>query len=216
MDTIANSYEAVRGVTPASGTPLGTTELMNQNANKLFDFLRKKLAVPYRYVYREFVIPQLVKKLKGEDIVRLTGSVQMLEGFRRIVAEGWFNKNLAIIGPHTPEMKEVLIQEKILELQDTDPILKNARDIWKEITPRLQVTIVGESYNVSEVETILQMLPVVQNPQQAEYLVRYVLASKGIVMPEFPTQAPAGQGQERGAPAEEASPTQGAPVPAEV
>jgi hypothetical protein len=191
MDGIANSYEVVRGITPASGTTLGTTQMMNENANKLFDFLRKKLAVPYRYVYREFVLPELVKDLKGKDIIRITGSEQMLEDFRMLAAEVWFNSNLALIGPHTKEMREALIKEKALELQKKDPILKNSREIWKEVLPRLFVTIVGEAYNTSEIDTIMQTIQLEQDPARRAYFLDYIYKSKGIKTPPAIAQAAA-------------------------
>jgi len=183
MDAIANSYEVVRGVTPSSGTPLGTTQLMNENANKFFDFLRKKLAIPYRYAYKEFILPELVKNLKGEDIIKLTGSEQWLESFHLLVAKNWFNKNLALIGPHTPETREALIEQKVIEMKEDDPILKNTKEIWKEVIPRIQVTVVGEAYNTSEVDTLLQVLPLETDPARRAYMLDYVLKSKGISVP---------------------------------
>lgn len=193
MDAIANSYEVVRGVTPASGTPLGTTQMMNENSNKMFDFLRTKLAVPYRYVYKEFVIPALVKNLKGEDIIKLTGSEQFLSDFRHIIAVNWFNRNLVKIGPHSKEMRELMIAEKEKELATLDPVLKNTKEVWKEITPRLNITIVGEAYNTSEVETILQLLPAEQDPTRRAYMIDFVLKSKGIDVPPATPAEPQGQ-----------------------
>ena len=189
MDSIANSYEVTRGITPASGTPLGTTQMMNENSNKLFDFLRKKLAVPYRYVYREFVLPELVTELKGKDIIRLTGSEQMLEDFRRLAAETWFNSNLALIGPHTKETREALIEEKQLELAKLDPVLKNTKDIWKEVISRMFVSVVGEAYNTAEIDTIMQTIEMEQDPARRAYFLDYVYKSKGIKTPPAVTQA---------------------------
>jgi hypothetical protein len=189
MDSIANSYEVVRGVTPASGTPLGTTEMINENSNKLYDFLRKKLAIPYRYAYREFVFPQLVKELSGKDIIRLTGSEHMLEEFRRLIAECWYYKNLAIIGPHGPEVKDAIVEEKMQEMKRIDPTIKNTKEIWKEITPRIFCTIVGEAYNTSEVSTIYQLLPLETDPFRRAYMLDYILKSKGIAIPPPPNPA---------------------------
>lgn len=183
MDAISNAYEVVRGVTPASGTPLGTTEMMNSNANKLFDFLRKKLAVPYRYVYKDFVLKELVSNLKGKDIIRITGSNQMLEDFRRLAAEVWFNRNLALIGPHTRDTREALIKEKMMDLQKNDPVIKNSKEIWKEVMPRLFVTVVGEAYNTNETELILQTINLEADPVRRAYFLDYIYKSKGIPTP---------------------------------
>lgn len=183
MDAIANSFEVVQGITPASGTPLGTTEMINSNANKLFDFLRKKLAVPYRYVYREFVLKELVSDLKGKDIIRITGSEQILEDFRKLAANVWFNSNLAVIGPHTKEMREQLITEKVMELQKSDAVLKNSKEIWKEVLPRLFVTVVGEAFNTSEIDTIMQTINLEQDPVRRAFFLDYIYKSKGIKTP---------------------------------
>lgn len=182
-DTIANSYEVVRGITPASGTPLGTTQMMNENANKVFDFLRKKLAIPLRAIYRDIVLPEMVKELRGEDIIRITGSTQALDQFREMAANVWFNSNLLAIGPHDQATKQALIQEKIAELADRDPLIKNAPEIWKEILPRIQVTIVGENYNTSEQEAIFTMLNFEQDPVRRSFLLDYIYASRGIPVP---------------------------------
>jgi len=217
MDRIAGSYEVVQGVVPASGTPLGTTELMNQNANKLYDFLRKKLAVPYRYVYKEFTIPTLVSDLKGKDIIKLTGNQQVLDGFRRIAAWSWYMNNLALIGPHSPEIRESLIQEKIVELKTVDPLLKNSKEIWKEILPGLRVTVVGENYNTAEISTAMQMLPLEVDPVRRAFLLDLVYSSKGLPVPPAVQQQvqQGGTGRQPNAKEDPSSPLKESPVPVE-
>jgi hypothetical protein len=54
---IANSREVVQGITPASGTPLGTTQIVDANANKLFDFIREKLSIPLREIFEQWIVP---------------------------------------------------------------------------------------------------------------------------------------------------------------
>ena len=219
MDRLAGSYEVVRGVTPSSGTPLGTTQLMNENANKLYDFLRKKLAIPYREVYSEFVVPELVKELKGKDMHRLTGDEAMLNDFRRVSAENWFFQNLPAIGPMAgiPGMKEMIIEEKVAEMQREDPVLENVKEWWKEIVPGLRVTVVGENFNTAEIGTVMQLLPATRDPNMAGRMVDFVLKSKGINLPDAPVE-PQQMGQTGQAPEEEglASPLQEEPVPSEL
>lgn len=201
MDAIANSYEVVVGVTPASGVPLGTTQMMNENANKTFDFLRAKLAICYRYVYKEDVLPKLVKNLKGKDIIRLTGSSRFIDEFRRLAATAWFNNNLAVVGPHTPEMRDALIEEKIIEMSDKDPMIENSAEIWKEVLPRINVTIVGENYNTSEQDVVLQMLQFETDPIRRAWLTDYIYASRGIPVPPPVSNLPQVNGGGAGVPA---------------
>ena len=187
MDRIAGSFEVVQGITPASGTPLGTTQLMNENANKLYDFLRKKLAVPYRHIYREFVLPSLVKNLKGKEIIKITGNADMLDGLRRITAESWYVKNLALIGPHPQEAREQLINTKIEEMKEKDPLLKNSKEIWKGILPGLRIVVTGEGYSTSsEISTAIQLLPMEADPGRRAFLLDWIYKSKGLPVPNPP------------------------------
>lgn len=227
-NSIANSFEVIQGKSVPSGMPFRLGALLDVNASKLYEHLRKKLAVPYRHVYKEFLLERFIKDIKGKDIIRLTGDAQFIERYRRLVAESWFNKNLPIIGPYTPETREALIKEKMIELQKIDPVLKNNKEIWKEVLPRLYVTIVGENFNVEEQETIGTMLQFETDPIRRAFLLDYIYALKGIPIPPgvqalvpqvsggaaaASSQLPGGgDGGEDGAPVE----TEAEPAPAQV
>lgn len=183
---IANSLEIVQGQNLPSGTPFRLGILMDANATKLFEFLRKKLAVPYRYAYREFMLPDFVKDLRGRDIIRLTGDAQFLERFRRLIAEGWFAKNLVAIGPHTPEMRAQIISLKMDELREKEPVIENTKEIWKGILPRLYITIVGENYNIEEQQTIISMLQFETDAGRRAFLMDYLYSARGIPVPPLP------------------------------
>jgi hypothetical protein len=107
----------------------------------------------------------------------------MLEDFRQLAAEVWFNRNLATIGPHTREMREALIQEKMVELQKNEPVIKNSKEIWKEVMPRMFVTVVGEAYNTNETDLIMQTINLEQDPNRRAYFLDYIYKSKGIPTP---------------------------------
>src|SRR3990167_8791884 len=114
---IANSREIVQGITPASGTPLGTSRLLNENANKLFDFIREKLAIPFTEMFEEGVVPDLVSDLKVKDILRLTGDSNILGRLQQWIVNDWYLNNLMAIGPHTKEIADALKEEKLEELK---------------------------------------------------------------------------------------------------
>ncbi len=188
MNFIANSMEIVQGGNLPAGTPLGLAQMMDTNANKLFAFLRKKLSIPFRYVVKDFILPDFVKDVKGKDILRLTGDDQFLDRFRHMIAEGWFNQNLIKIGPHTPEMKAQIIQLKVDELRKKDPTLQNAKDLWTGVLPRLFVTIVGENFNIEEQGTIVSMLQFETDAGRRAFLMDYLYSIRGIPVP--PPAAP--------------------------
>lgn len=188
-DQIANSFEAVMGEPQPRKTTLGEVQIQDVNATKFFEHLRKKLAIAYRRVYRENVLKPFIKYIKGEDIIRLTGDYSFIDGFREMLAESWFWKNIVIIGPHTPDERDQIIKLKTQELKKQDPTLKNTKEIWKEVLPRLFITIVGENFNVDEQRTVMQMLQFEQDPIRRAWLTDYIYRSKGIPVPP-PVQQP--------------------------
>jgi hypothetical protein len=203
-DHVANSFEVVTGEPQPRKTTLGEVEIQDINATKFFEHLRKKLAIAYRRVYREYVLREFVKDISGQDIIRLTGNPQILDAFREMVAESWFWKNIALIGPHTPEMRQQLIALKTQELSQLDPTIQNTKEIWKGVLPRLFVTIVGENFNLDEQKTVMQMLQFEQDPGRRAWLTDYIYRAKGIpVPPPIQPQVVDGQGDGTEVPEEE-------------
>lgn len=183
---IANSHEIVQGKNLPSQTAFRTALTMDVNATKLYVFLRQKLSIAYRRVFKEFTLPVLVKELKGKDIVRVTGDPMFLRRFKEMAVEGWYMRNLAKIGPHSQEMADFIKQSKLKELENSENLLENVDKIWKDVLPRLQVTITGENYLVEEVETIGNLIQYEQDPMRRAYLLDIIYAAKGIPKPPEP------------------------------
>jgi len=78
---LSNSYEVVRGETMPAGTPFRSVAVQNMNAAKLFDFKRENLVLFWKELYREVVIPRLIKNLKEEHIVDIAESAKEYESF---------------------------------------------------------------------------------------------------------------------------------------
>jgi hypothetical protein len=195
-DRIANSAEIVQGGDMPSDMPFRLGLLMDVNASKLYSFLRKKFGIAYCACFEEFVLKQHIKELKGEDIIRLSGDPGFIDRFHTLMAESWYYKNLAIIGPHGPEVKAAIIEEKLQEMKRLDPTIKNVREIWDDVLKRLSVTITGENYNTQEIETIANMLQYETDPMRRAYLLDFIYAAKGIpVPPQVQTAVPQNQQQ---------------------
>ena len=180
---VANSYEVVQGKNLPAQTAVRTALTIDVNANKLFVFLRQKLTLAYRGVFFKFVMPDLVMDMKAKDIIRVTGDPMFLDRFRRMAVNTWYVNNLVDIGPHTPEMADFIKEAKYQEIQQTDPMIKNMKEIWKNVMPRLQVTITGENYLVEEVQTISELIAYEQDPIRRAYLLDTIYAAKGIPVP---------------------------------
>lgn len=77
-DKLTFAYESVRGETPPSSTPLGTTQIVTAQASSTFGFKRENICIAYRDFFNEMVMPQLITDLTEEHIMRFTGSSQEL------------------------------------------------------------------------------------------------------------------------------------------
>lgn len=183
-DRLANSYEIVRGEALPSGTPFRMGLLMDQNAGKLFAFYRQKLTLPYKRVFREWVLPELVKDLQAEKIFRFTGETDILDQLRQILVESWYAQNLVQIGPHTKEVAEAIKQEKLDELRKVDPTIENAKEIWEGVLPRLLVTITGENYNLSEqIQDLVTLIGLERDPDRIAWILDQIYRVRNIPIP---------------------------------
>jgi len=194
-DRLSNSFEVVRGESLPSGTPFRLGLLIDQNAGRLFTLLRQKITLVYKRVFREWLMPELVKGMKGKDVFRFVGEVEILDQLREIMVEDWYMQNLVQIGPHTRAMAEGIKQEKLDDLRDADPVIENSKKIWEGVLPRLFVTITGESYLYNEtVQDILQLIQFEQDPERVNFLLDMMYKIRGInIPPKKEEQSPESQ-----------------------
>lgn len=191
-DRLSNSQEVVRGESLPSGTPFRMGLLMDENAGKLFILLRQKIALPYQRVFREWVLPELVKDLKAKDIFRLVGDNDILDQFREILVESWYADNLVTIGPHTKQTAEAIKAEKMDELRRVDPAIKNAKEIWEGVLPRIFVTITGENSDIQDqLQDLLTMVQIEQDPERIKWILDTMYKARGIPIPPATPPAPA-------------------------
>lgn len=183
-DTLSNSHEMVRGETMPSGTPFRLGAMLDKNAGKLFTVLRQKFAIPYRKVFKEWILPRLVEDLSGKEMFRLTGDQEMIDRFRQIRVDSWYVNNLVEIGPHTREQAKAIKAEKLDELRNADPVIKNSEEIWEDVLDRMNVTIVGENRDISDqMETIGNLIQLEQDPERRAFLLDSIYKLKGIPVP---------------------------------
>ncbi len=191
-DKLANSTEAVRGESPPSGTPFRTVALLDANSGKMFVTLRQKISLPFKRVFREWVLPRLVKELKGQDIFRLVGDTDMLDQFREVLVESWYAKNLVKIGPHTKEIAETIKAEKLDEMRNIDPTIENAKEIWEGVLPRLFITITGENSDAADnIQDMVNLVGLEQDPERVAYVLDAIYKIRGIPIPPRKQMQPA-------------------------
>ncbi len=189
---IANSREVVQGITPASGTPLGTSQMLNANANKLYDFLREKLAIPFKELFEEEIIPDLIESIKIEEVLRLTGDSKMMDRMRELIIENWYIQNLVILGPHTKEMADTLKAEKMKEMgKKKDLFIKEFKKAFDNYKPRVSVIITGENTRrLEERDSFIQFVPMEADPIRRTALIEEGMRRSGIDVGGLPKTPP--------------------------
>lgn len=194
-NSLAHASEVVTGDTMPSGTPFRLGALLDQNAGKMFVLLRQKITLPYRRVFKNWVLKELLKDLKGEDIFNLTGDADMVDQLREIIVDSWYVENLVAIGPHTREQGIAIKEVKLEELKKKEPTIKNSEKIWKGVFERLFVTITGENSDMADnIQDIVTLLSMEKDPDRISFLLDSIYKIRGIPVP--PRVEP--QGQEQG------------------
>ena len=190
---LANSREVVQGITPPSGTPLGTTRMLDINANKLFDFIREKLAIPFREIFEEWIIPELIKEIKTQDIIRLTGDTDTLGRLYELAVNSWYLKNLISIGPHTKEFADDIKDQKMTELSKRPQfLLKLLKDAFKGFKPKAKVVITGENSTRTErLQNLASFISLETDPVRRSYLIERAMRMSGMDVGDMPKSEPA-------------------------
>lgn len=184
-DRIANSFEITRGEELKAGAPFRMGLLIDQNNNKLFIVLRMRLTAPYRKIWKTWVLPEMVKTLKGKELVRLSDD-SILRQLYVNIARNWYRDNAAKIGPVPREVKDQLIMAKVAELSINDGLDISLKDInWTDALKTINLNISGENDDADEkIADISGFLGVEQRPGVRNYLLDRAYQLRGIDIPE--------------------------------
>jgi len=172
---LTSSYDVVRGETMPSGTPFRSVAVQNINAAKLFDFKRENLGLFLKEVYREWIIPRLLKELNKEHILDMSDSSEEYKQFEEAIVKfrTWraiqemIKKGIKFDWGQIDMIKSA-IREKI-----SNKKLKIPVDYYKGFELDVDMNITGEKYNKSAVleskfnllEIIAKNPAILENPQ---------------------------------------------------
>ena len=94
-DRLSFAYEAVRGDdTGSSDNTLGQTQIAVAQATSVYGFKKQNLAIFLREFFNDLVMPQLIRDLTPEHIMRFTGSAQELDKLDQAAAELHVNQQI--------------------------------------------------------------------------------------------------------------------------
>jgi len=187
-DKLANSFEVVTGEALPSGTPFKLGEMLDQNSNKLFNYLREKIGIAFEELIQDWVLDKVMGDLKAKDILRLTGDAEYLNRYYQLLVDSWYINNLLYIGPHDPEMGTEMKAQKLKEVtKNKNTMAKLEKEMWKGVKPRVRVNIVGENINLpAELETLKSFIQLEQDPIRRTALITKAMSRKGIDVSTMP------------------------------
>lgn len=193
MDDIANSSPIVTGEGMPQRMPFQEAALLNQNANKLFDYIRQKLAIPFTNMFEQWIVPELVQALTAEEILRLTGDATMLARLYGMIVDAWYVRNMIAIGPHGQSIADTLKAAELNKLMARPQLLmKGLKQTFKDFEPSVSCVITGENSTLpQDMQTLSTFIALEQDPVRRSALIEMALAKKGFDVAALPKSGPA-------------------------
>jgi hypothetical protein len=164
---LSNSPEITTGNTLPSGTPLGLGDLYNENANKLFDFVRENLGLFLTDVFNDWVLPELAKDLNKEHILELVDEEEIkavVENFEKKTVWNGIKEYLINTGGKISK-DDVKAAMEIMKERSKDIkklTLEVMEDYYKDVKGKVEFNITNENENKQQLlesyKTILQLI----------------------------------------------------------
>jgi hypothetical protein len=141
-DRLSFAYEAVRGEAPIASATATATINATQQATSVYAFKRENLALFLQEFFNELVMPQLMKDLTPEHIMRFTGSVQELQKLDEAAAEVYANDFI----------KSKLLGGEMVTEEDVENQKKGAIELYRRLGDSRFIKIKDAFYDDAEFE----------------------------------------------------------------
>ena len=202
---ITATPDAMRGITPVSGTPLGTTQLLAAQAGSLFEIMVENKGLHLEDILKTYVIPHLKKKLKNKDeilaildaekIKEIDGMYVPKEAIKRYNQKG---KEMVFSGaipqPFNPIMEENAIKQEFAAMGNKRSFTPDDLE-WDEVMAdfewdNIRVEITNENTDKIAVLQVLNDLfktiavnPAILQDENAKMLFNKILTETAVVSP---------------------------------
>ncbi len=141
-DKLSFAYEALRGDTGDASTPLGTTQIAVAQGTSVFAFKKENLSLFIQDFFNDLVLPELMKDMTPEHIMRFTGTAQEVMKLDQAAAEVHANNHL----------KQELLQGKMITPEDFDMAKQKALQTYQKLGGNRFLRIKEDFYQDAEFE----------------------------------------------------------------
>jgi hypothetical protein len=158
-DSLSNSFEVTTGESLPSGTPFSLGNLIDKNANKLFDFILENMGMFVQDVFESWVIPELEKDLSIKHLLEITDEKEMKWIMERVKKTNTWNAVAKYIksSGQMPTMGEVQIAEQVLAERMADPesLALDLPEDFYNFEKAVEVNVTDERHNKGQELTTL-------------------------------------------------------------
>lgn len=166
IDRVSFAYEANRGEV-ASDTTLGQTEIAVAQSTSVFAFKKQNLALMLRPFFNELVMPQLLRDLTPEHIMRFTGSTQELNKLDEAAAEIHVND----------EIKKKVLAGIRVNLEFQELVRQDAIKTYRKLGSNRYLKIKENFYGDAEYEFDFKIDNEAMDPNKILQGVQYLMAN---------------------------------------
>ena len=141
-DKLSFAYEALRGDTGDASTPLGTTQIAVAQGTSVYAFKKENLALFLQDYFNDLVMPQLMKDLNAEHIMRFIGSTQELQQLDEAASEVYANDYV----------KKRILSGEFTTSEDFDQAKQKAVQVYQKLGENRFLKIKESFYDDAEFE----------------------------------------------------------------
>ena len=141
-DKLSFAYEALRGDTGDASTPLGTTQIAVAQGTSVFAFKKENLSLFLQEYFNDLVLPELMKDLSAEHIMRFTGNVQELQKLDQAASDVYANDYV----------KKRILSGQFTVQEDFDQAKQKAVKVYQKLGENRFLKIKDAFYDDAEFE----------------------------------------------------------------
>lgn len=173
-DKLSFAYEALRGDSSDSGnTTLGQTQIAVAQGTSVFAFKKENLSLFIQDFFNDLVLPQLLKDLTPEHIMRFTGSSQEIAKLDQAAAEVYANDYI----------KQELFKGNGLSVEDFEAAKQKAIKTYQNLGENRFIKIKQQFYNDAEFEFDFLVTNEQADPAQMATNIQAILAEMPALQP---------------------------------
>jgi len=173
---VSSTFEAKTGETLPSGTPFRSVAIQNQEANSYFSYKREQFGLFVKELYRDWIIPQLIKELEEDSKFAIDLELSELKVIDTAYAKRKANEQIIesiLSGKFVTQDQYDVLQEGIMEtLQENGSrrFFESASDFFDgDGAYEIDIIVTGEEQNKAAVlESINTALTTVANGQRPD------------------------------------------------